>query len=76
MKITLEIKNKVASIHIATLYALNISGEISLLDQQMEAAFTKGEIEVLSATGIDFAGKTTKEALLLIRDWLKDVKVA
>lgn len=76
MKTTLEIKNKVASIHIATIIALNMSGEVSLLSQSMESAFTKYEIKILSATGIDFIGKTTKEALLLVRDWLTEVKVA
>lgn len=76
METTLEIKNKVASIHIAAIIALNMSGEVSLLSQSMESAFSKDEIEILSATGIDFIGKTTKEALLLVRDWLTEVKVA
>ncbi len=35
METTQEIKNKVASIHIYTIIALNISGEIKLLDRPM-----------------------------------------
>ncbi len=76
MKTTLEIKNKVASIYISIIIATALSKEISLLGQSMGIAFHEDEQEVLSATGMDFTGKTTKEALLLIRDWLNEVKVA
>lgn len=76
MSTTLEIKNKVAVIYITTVTAINLSAETSLLDQPIETALRNEEINDLYTTGIDFPGKTTKEALLLIRDWLKEVKVA
>lgn len=75
MNTTLETKNTIACIYINTISAINLSGEKFLLDQPMETAFLNDEIEKLSATGIDFSGKITKEALLLIRDWLKETDI-
>lgn len=75
MNTTLETKNTIACIYINTISAINLSGEKFLLDQPMETTFLNDEIEELSATGIDFSGKITKEALLLIRDWLKEADI-
>lgn len=76
MKTTIEVNNKVASIYISTIIALNMSGEISLLNQPVEDVFSGEDMENLSATGIDFSDKTAKDALLFVRDWLNEVEIA
>ncbi len=72
----LEIKNQVAGIYITTVTAINLSAEIALFDQPIEIALRKEDVDSLSETGIGITGQTTKEALLLIRDWLNKVEIA